>query len=606
MKCCNPLIGLHPLRLETLQVLLSRCSLLLGLRFPRGGSSYWLKVFPVEIPPLRERLEDIPLLVKYFVAQHPPRMNRHIEPRIRGNPDRGLTNNREFRESCARKLRDRKPSLFNAFEIFDHTSNFHSDIFAVLGGARLQDEALLILRDRVADIIFGTLFLFGGLAACCIAAMRRGSSVRILIWLGVWSAMYGAQPLANSMAVLALLPQWFLVSLPFVSNANAYLILVVGSLAFLELSLGMLRVWLKAVISVGLAIGLAGIGFFIFTGSNEKLMPYNHLLAACSLFVLVTVVAVPRLSNKFLVLPSQSNHVLAVGTLVFALEALYVNLARPLGYKTPHILDTLGFAVLLFSFGYVALQTVFASERQLLSIENELATAREIQTSILPRGSPELKNLRITAAYRPMTAVAGDFYDFISLDENRVGILVADVSGHGVPAALIAAMIKVALQSVVLCAHDPREVLRGLNRILSGQSHDQFVTAAYLWFDSENRRALYSAAGHPPLIRSSGSTLERIESNGIVFGVMPDPDYPVCEIPISPGDRFLLYTDGVIEPENASGEFFGNHKLEEIVRKYQSSAPSELLDQLLAAIRHWRPTSMAQQDDITIIAIDVV
>jgi len=475
-----------------------------------------------------------------------------------------------------------------------------------LGGARLQDEALLILRDRVADIIFGTLFLFGGLAACCIAAMRRGSSVRILIWLGVWSAMYGAQPLANSMAVLALLPQWFLVSLPFVSNANAYLILVVGSLAFLELSLGMLRLWLKAVISVALAIGLAGIGFFIFTGSNEKLMTYNHLLAACSLFVLVTVVAVPRLSNKFLVLPSQSNHVLAVGTLVFALEALYVNLARPLGYKTPHILDTLGFAVLLFSFGYVALQTVFASERQLLSIENELATAREIQTSILPRGSPELKNLRITAAYRPMTAVAGDFYDFISLDENRVGILVADVSGHGVPAALIAAMIKVALQSVVLCAHDPREVLRGLNRILSGQFHDQFVTAAYLWFDSENRRALYSAAGHPPLIRSSGSTLERIESNGIVFGVMPDPDYPVCEIPISPGDRFLLYTDGVIEPENASGEFFGNHKLEEIVRKYQSSLPSELLDQLLAAIRHWQPTSMVQQDDITIIAIDVV
>jgi hypothetical protein len=157
VKCRNPLIGLHPLRLETLQVLLSRCSLLLGLRFPRGGSSYWLKVFPVEIPPLRERLEDIPLLVKYFVAQHAPRMNRHIEPRIRGNPDRGLTNNREFRESCARKLRDRKPSLFNAFEIFDHTgtnligplrhvlrtlrlpfavhfgSNFHSDIFAVFG-----------------------------------------------------------------------------------------------------------------------------------------------------------------------------------------------------------------------------------------------------------------------------------------------------------------------------------------------------------------------------------------------------------------------------------------------------------------------------------------
>jgi sigma-B regulation protein RsbU (phosphoserine phosphatase) len=167
-------------------------------------------------------------------------------------------------------------------------------------------------------------------------------------------------------------------------------------------------------------------------------------------------------------------------------------------------------------------------------------------------------------------------------------------------------MIKVALQSVVPCAHDPREVLRGLNRILSGQIHDQFVTAAYLWFDSENRKALYSAAGHPPLIRSRGSKLERIESNGIVFGVMPDPDYPVCEMPISPGDHFLLYTDGVIEPENAIGESFGNHKLEEVVRKYQSSPPVELLDQLLSEVRHWQPPSMTQQDDITLIAIDVV
>jgi sigma-B regulation protein RsbU (phosphoserine phosphatase) len=463
-----------------------------------------------------------------------------------------------------------------------------------------------MLRDRVADIIFGTLFLFGGLAACCIAALRRGSGVRILVWLGLWSAMYGAQPLANSLSEVALLPHWLQVSLPYGDTVIAYLILVVASLAFLELSLGLLRFWLQAVIYVGLVIGLGGIGFFVFAGSNDKLMPYNHLLAACSLLVLVTVVAVPRLSRKFLVLPSETNRLLAAGTLAFAMEALYVNLARPLGYQTPHILDMLGFAVLLFSFGYVALQIVFASERRLLSIENELAIAREIQTSILPRSSPQLKNLRITAAYRPMTAVAGDFYDFILVDGNRVGVFVADVSGHGVPAALIAAMVKVALQSVVSCAHDPREVLRGLNRILSGQFHDQFVTAAYLWFDSENRKALYAAAGHPPLIRWRGSKLERIESNGIVFGVMPDPDYPVCEMPVSPGDRFLLYTDGMIEPENVSGESFGDHKLEEVVHKYQSSPPSKLLDQLLSEIRRWQPASMAQQDDITLIAIDVV
>jgi phosphoserine phosphatase RsbU/P len=205
-----------------------------------------------------------------------------------------------------------------------------------------------------------------------------------------------------------------------------------------------------------------------------------------------------------------------------------------------------------------------------------------------------------------MTAVAGDFYEFIPVDQNRIGFLVADVTGHGVPAALIASMIKVAMQSVLASAEDPRAVLSGLNRILSGQLHDQFVTAAYLWLDIEDRRSLYSAAGHPPLLRWREGRLERIESNGVVFGMTADADYPVCDMPIKPGDRFLLYTDGVIEPQNGSGEFFGDGNLEEVVPRNQSRPPSELVDQLLSEIRHWQPAARAQQDDITLIVADVV
>ena len=109
-----------------------------------------------------------------------------------------------------------------------------------------------------------------------------------------------------------------------------------------------------------------------------------------------------------------------------------------------------------------------------------------------------------------MTAVAGDFYEFIAIDQTRVGVLVADVSGHGVPAALIASMIKVATQFVVPFADDPQQVLRELNRILSAQSPGHFVTAAYLWFDVENHRAQYSAAGTPPLLRWRDGKLEQI------------------------------------------------------------------------------------------------
>ena len=100
---------------------------------------------------------------------------------------------------------------------------------------------------------------------------------------------------------------------------------------------------------------------------------------------------------------------------------------------------------------------VFAKERRLLSVEKELAIAREIQTSILPGCVPEIDHLCISAAYRPMTEVAGDFYDFIRVDHKRLGILVADVSGHGVPAALIASMIKVAVPNRLFPAPMTRE-----------------------------------------------------------------------------------------------------------------------------------------------------
>ena len=462
---------------------------------------------------------------------------------------------------------------------------------------------MIIPGGDLHGLIQGTVFLVVGLAACSIAAIRRRSGVRAILWLGLWSALYGARPLADSLADVARVPRWFLAVVPYVDTVSAYFVLVVASLAFLELTAGKIRTCLKVVILAGLAIGVAGIGFFVFTGSKNKLILYNQILATCLLLVLVTVLLLPRLSRKYFVLPNRG--VLAAGTLFFTVEALYVNLARPLGYDPPQIWDDLGFAALLFSLGYVAMQRVFAHERRLLSIENELAIAHRIQASILPGAGPELSNLHISAAYRPMTAVAGDFYDFIPVDENRVGVLVADVSGHGVPAALVAGMIKIALQSILSSAHDPREVMRGLNRVLSGQLHDQFVTASYLWLDTENHIARYSAAGHPPLLWWRGDKLERVESNGLLFGVMSEPDYPVFEMTINPGDRFLLYTDGVTEPENASGEPFGDYKLEQVVRKNKSRPQSELVEQLLTEIRQWQPSSMVQQDDITLIVIDV-
>jgi phosphoserine phosphatase RsbU/P len=467
------------------------------------------------------------------------------------------------------------------------------------------DAVLETLRAQVVDIVLGTFFLSIGATACGIAATRWRRGVRIIVWWGIFSGLYGFQKLVQAPAVFMVLPHALKTVTPYVSVAVMYLLLVSALFAWRELSLGKLRLLIQLGIFAGLAIAVIGFGTFVLRGPDDTWMFYNHLLAVWAMLILLTVVLVPKFS-KFLVIPS--HRILTAATLIFALEVLYTNLSDVLHYRVLPVVDSLGFAALLFSLGYVALEIMFTNERRLLSIEMELETARQIQSSILPATVPELENLRIAASYHPMTAVAGDFYQFVRSDKNHLGILVADVSGHGIPAALIASMIQVAMQSVAVHADDPAQVLGGLNRILSSGAHGQFVSAAYVWIDTENRNALYSAAGHPPLLcwRNTRGNVQRIESNGLLFGVASDSEYPVCTVPLQPSDRLLLYTDGVTETENASGEAFGDRQLEWVVRNHRLQPASELSRQVLSELQRWRPAAVNQQDDITLIVVDVL
>ena len=460
-----------------------------------------------------------------------------------------------------------------------------------------------LLRADVGLIILGTIVLFMGTAACCVALIRRGSAARVLGLFGVFSALYGIR-------LFAAVPDAFRLLVGPLSRHGeeivwviTYIILIPALLFWAELSFGILRRFAQVMAAAGTLIAVAGMFAVFVTKSPAQFMAFNNLMAICMLLVLAVVTVVPRLGKKYLAIQSPAA---AVGTLILAAAVLQENLRTFVSMPHYQFLEPVAFTIFVFSQGWVAAEKVFRDQRRLLSIENELAIAREIQTSILPSNVPALHRLRISAAYAPMTAVAGDFYWFIAVDPNRVGLLVADVSGHGVPAALIASMIKVAMQSVVSCADDPAAVLRGLDRTLSGQLRGQFVSAAYLWLDTETRRALYSAAGHPPLLRSSDGKLERIESNGLILGVMPQGDFPVREIPICAGDRYLLYTDGMIEPENLKGEAFGDRRLEEIVRANQEHPCAELSDRLIAELRAWQPPSTQQQDDITLLVVDVI
>jgi sigma-B regulation protein RsbU (phosphoserine phosphatase) len=466
-------------------------------------------------------------------------------------------------------------------------------------------EVVSLVRGELTEIISGTFFLLLGLIAFSTAAIRRWAGVRILIWLGLWSGMFGVNELVRSQAIAAALPPSLRSAIPLLIALIAYLMVVVGTLSFLELSLGKLRTVLLGLIAADLVVAVAGIYRFFASGVDDAFVLHNNLLAVITVTIVVAVAATPKLSQQYMVV--SGHRVLTLGTIVFAAQALYANLANVMHWNNPAFVSSLGFAVLLGSFGYTAITMIVSNESRLLAIDKELEIARQLQFSILPGSAPEIPGLRISAAYEPMTAVAGDFYEFIKIDDQHIGFLVADVSGHGVPAALIASMIKVAAQSVSNCASDPGEVLRRLGSILSSHLCGQLVSAAYLWIDTASGTARYSAAGHPPLLhwRATDATLARIESNGLLFGVMPGCSYPVSDIPLTDGDRFLLYTDGVTEPENAAGEPFGDHKLEQIVRDNQSQNAAELSARLLAEVREWQSALLAQ-DDITLIAIDVV
>jgi len=245
--------------------------------------------------------------------------------------------------------------------------------------------------------------------------------------------------------------------------------------------------------------------------------------------------------------------------------------------------------------------------QQLLTIQKELETARQIQLSILPSEIPKIEGLDIAARYVPMAAVAGDFYDFIVVDEKRIGILVADVSGHGMPAALIASMLKVALSAQGAYAADPAQVLMGLNQALCGKFQHHYVTAAYLFVDMQKRTLTYAGAGHPPLLLRDGTSrrVRDVVENGLFLGRFPFATYSSVELPFRDGDRALLYTDGIAETANPAGVEFGTDCLKQFLAAEQSTSADHFAGQLLEELSRWSARGSAEDldDDITMVAI---
>jgi serine phosphatase RsbU (regulator of sigma subunit) len=299
------------------------------------------------------------------------------------------------------------------------------------------------------------------------------------------------------------------------------------------------------------------------------------------------------------------------GGLVFwFLFVVYNNLAGLgviSGPPKSHGLEFIGFLGFVGCLAYITVRRSFATEERLLAIDAELQIARQIQASTLPQQLPKLAELDIAARYVPMTSVAGDFYDFAQDGPKRIGVLIADVAGHGVGAALIASMVKVAFAAQFEHVSDPAKLLSEVNIALCGKFEEQYVTAAYVYIDCERNVVTYAGGGHPPLMLASRAdgTVRRVEENGPILGMFAEAPYSSVEIPFRPGDRLFLYTDGAFEAMNTANEEYGKGRVEEFLKSHLTMSPDALSTAFLDDLSHWSGHAQGgQDDDITFVVLD--
>lgn len=440
----------------------------------------------------------------------------------------------------------------------------------------------------------GCTMLALGIASVLAWTLRRPRGDRMLLWFGVWCGLYGARLIAAQEAYVAPLGgtpigwKYFRACVTYAINVPIGL--------FVEALIGpgwkhsIRRVWqVQAVVAVGaIIVDLA-------VGKPRAAMPVNSplLLMAIIIGIANLVVSYERISPLF------KSRAIAIGGLLALVFVLNENLNQPVAHGIS--IEPIGVFAFVISLGYSVVAHVFRQETELVAVQRELETARQIQTSLLPRDLPHAPGLDIAVRYLPMTAVAGDLYDVIDLGASRIGVLVADVAGHGVPAALVASMVKLAFSAQADDAHDPARVLTAINRILCRHVESTYVTAIYAVIDTDQRTIRVANAGHPPLlVGRADRRVVQSEEHGLLLGILPDASYASSQIDLRDGDCVLLYTDGIPETQNARGDFLDMDRIRGWLASPDARDAGGFADAALQQLRRWRGGA-AFDDDVTFV-----
>lgn len=445
-------------------------------------------------------------------------------------------------------------------------------------GAFHRDEPYLFL---------GAAFTTVGLIAIALLVIRRRFDP-LLFWLALSAILYGNRMWINSELLTMTVPRS-----AFFTSLRAIITYAVPIPAFFFFrAAGFLGRFSKIFTYVAsIFFGCLIVATLVF-GARESFRYANNV-------VIITVLLILVVQSFRRVTPGKDFAVIRFGLLVFVAFALWNNIMDTLGiyFRT----EPYGFVVFLGCLGYVAARRTVERDHLFNEIKKELEIAKRIQLSILPGKFPASANFHVAARYVPMTSVAGDFYDFLIADETQAGLLIADVSGHGVPAALIASMVKLAATSQRVNAGNPAELLSGMNAALFGNTQQQFITAAYVHLDAETGKLRYSAAGHPPMLLLRGGQVSEVAENGLMLAAFDFATYSTAVHSLQSGDRLVLYTDGIVEAANAREEEFGQARLCALLQQTAGLSLAETTDRILSEVQQW---SASQDDDLTLLVCE--
>ena len=336
------------------------------------------------------------------------------------------------------------------------------------------DNCILMAAEELPGVLIGAFLIALGCASVLVSTFLSGRPTRILLSFGLSTGLYGLRLLASQVPVQA--------AIGGVAFRWSYVIAFVTYLINVPLTY-----FVEGIIGPGwknstrwvsravIAFAFVAILTDLVLGRPGAAGPANSWLV-----LLLILVALGNLFHRSTVRRPPTvltNRTVVVGALVFAAFVVNENVGRPI--LPAFNVEPIGMLAFVVCLGYAVVQSIVRAEAELAGVQRELQTARRIQSSLLPRHVPNHADLDVAVRFVPVAAVAGDIYDFVQLGPARLGILVADVSGHGIPAALVASMVKVAFSAQIHHADDPARVLASMNQILCHHLEHAYVTAVY-------------------------------------------------------------------------------------------------------------------------------